>query len=222
MLFVVSSVLALKSSSSFNAVIWFGIVGFMASAIMFLAGAPEVALTQITVGVVLVVLVYMMAIRKQRRVRLGYIRRHLMIEESAEGLTGVEWDLLSKIDEKEGYDVDAAVFDDLKSAVKALKTGHVDVVCGGITDDSVTQEEGIIVVPYLTSSKYEFLGEIVDYLKMKELAQKNPSIKAVPVTETDFVFLLSESSKDIRAFFAEDLRILAETGELEKVVSKYL
>lgn len=221
-LFVASSILALKSSSSFNAVIWFGILGFLASAMMFLAGAPDVALTQVTIGVVLVVLVYIMAIRKQRRVRLGYISKQQMIEEGEDGLSGLEWDLISKIDEKEGYDVDAVNYDNLREAINALRSGRIDVICGGITRDSLESDEGIILVPYLTVNRYEYENELLDFLEMKKLMRKNPAIRAVPEKETEFVFLLSETSRDIRAFFEKDLEILVHSGELERLVSKHL
>ncbi|HAA85668.1 MAG TPA: hypothetical protein DCE14_04855 [Kosmotogaceae bacterium] len=221
-LFVASSILAIKSSSSFNAVIWFGILGFLASAMMFLAGAPDVALTQVTIGVVLVVLVYIMAIRKQRKVRLGYISKPQMIEEGEGGLAGLEWDLISKIDEKEGYDVDAVNYDNLRDAISALISGRIDVICGGITRDSLESDDGIVVVPYLTVNRYAYENELLDFIEMKELMRKNPTIRAIPVKETEFVFLLSETSKDISAFFEKDLGILVDSGELERLVSKHL
>jgi putative multicomponent Na+:H+ antiporter subunit B len=56
-------------------------MGSVSAVIMMIIGAPDVAMTQFSVGVALVLIVYIMALKKQRRVRLGFLDVPSMIEE---------------------------------------------------------------------------------------------------------------------------------------------
>ena len=85
-LYLLSAVIVVASKSSFQAVIWFGIMGSLSAIVMLLAGAPDVAMTQFTVGVALVLIVYIMALKRQRRVRLGFVNVPSMIEIGSGGL----------------------------------------------------------------------------------------------------------------------------------------
>ena len=69
-LYLLSAVIVVASKSSFQAVIWFGIMGSLSAIVMLLAGAPDVAMTQFTVGVALVLIVYIKIGRASCRERV--------------------------------------------------------------------------------------------------------------------------------------------------------
>lgn len=220
--YLVASISMIYAKTNFKAVIWYGILGFFSSLIMLLLGAPDVALTQFTVGVILIILVYIMAIRKQRRVRIGYIPTPHMIYHSNDTLHGLEWEIISRIQVHEGYHIESKAFKNSSQAIEALKSGNVDIVCGGLIDDNVQEQDFFEKIPYLDTILFKIGDREVDYIHLKILGKTVEKIEAVPSSRTRYVFLLSRRAEDLKNFIILDLNELKNSGELKKIVERYL
>ena len=221
-LYLLTALAIVNAKTNFKAVLWYGILGFFSSVIMLLLGAPDVALTQFTVGVTLVILVYIMAIRKQRRVRIGYISTPHMIYRRNEELNGLEWEIISRIQGLEGYHIEPFEFENIQKALEALKTGAVDIVCGGLTNETVEDLQFFVKIPYLETILFKIGDKEVDYLHLKSLRKTEEKIDAIPSRKTHYVLLLSETAEDLKNFIISDLEELEVSGELKKIVERYL
>ncbi|AKI96797.1 hydrogenase subunit MbhD domain-containing protein [Kosmotoga pacifica] len=221
-LYLLAALAIISVKTNFKAVIWYGILGFFSSIVMLLLGAPDVALTQFTVGVTLVILVYIMAIRKQRRVRIGYISTPHMIYKRNEELNGLEWEIISRIQGLEGYHIEPFEFENIQKALEALKTGAVDIVCGGLTNESVEDLQFFVKIPYLETILFKIGDKEVDYLHLKSLRKTEEKIEAIPTRKTHYIFLLAEAAEDLKNFIISDLDELEASGELKKIVERYL
>jgi len=221
-LYLLAALAIVGAKTNFKAVIWYGILGFFSSVMMLLLGAPDVALTPFTVGVTLVILVYIMAIRKQRRVRVGYISTPYMIYKRNEDLDGLEWEIISRIQGLEGYHIEPFEFENVQKALEALKAGTVDIVCGGLTDESVEDAWFFVKIPYLKTIFFKLGDKEVDYLHLKSLRTTEEKVEAVPTRKTHYVFLLAETAEDLKNFVISDLKELEATGELKRIVERYL
>jgi len=220
--YLITALSVITAKTNFKAVIWYGILGFFASVIMLLLGAPDVALTQFTVGVTLVILVYIMAIKKQRRVRIGYVPTPHMIYRSNNTLQGLEWEIISRIQVLEGYHVESREFEGTSQAVEALKSGIIDIVCGGLIDDNVQNLDFFEKIPYLETVLFKIDDREVDYIHLKMLGKTMEKIEAVPSRKSYYIFLLSNRADDLKNFIISDLIELKKTGELKNIVERYL
>ena len=108
---IFSAISVIFKKSNFNSIIWFGLLGLFSSLIMLLLGAPDVALTQFTVGVTLVVLVYVMAIRKQRNIVIGFIDKPFMFKESHGEMDGIEWEIIKRFEKLSGFSINLRRFE---------------------------------------------------------------------------------------------------------------
>ena len=218
--YLVAGVMILLVATTFQSVIWFGVLGFFSSIIMLVLGAPDVALTQFTVGVTLVILVYIMALRKQRRVRLGYVRTPFMIIAGAGGFSGVEWEIISRITVREGYHIETVEFDDVDRALSALREGKLDIVCGGLTQETLDTKGWEFNIPYLEALVFDYDGVEVDFVHLKTLSRKNSKLKARGLRSTKYALAISDTSDDIENFIREDLEDLSSSGELRRIVER--
>ncbi|MFO7881287.1 MAG: hydrogenase subunit MbhD domain-containing protein [Kosmotogaceae bacterium] len=221
-LYVISAAAVTIVKSSFKSVLWYGIVGFFSSVLMLLIGAPDVALTQFTVGVVLIFLVYVMAIRKQRKVRLGFIETPYMIEKNAGGFEGLEWQIITRMEKLEGFEIEAIQYKNISEAIDDLKKRKLDILCGGITKEETKTTKDIEYLPYLETMIFTYKDQIIDYVHLKSLSKKKIEIEALPSHKTSYVFLFSEASLDIKEVMEENINDLKENGEVEKMVERYL
>jgi putative multicomponent Na+:H+ antiporter subunit B len=221
-LYLISTIAVIIVRSSFKSVLWFGIVGFFSSVLMLLIGAPDVALTQFTVGVILIFLVYVMAIRKQRKVRMGFVETPYMIERNANGFEGLEWQIISRIEKIEGYEIESVQYSSIDEAVNDLKKRKLDILCGGITKEITKSTREIEYLPYLETMIFNHNDEKIDYVHLKSLSKKKSEIEALPSHRTSYVFLFSEASLDIKEVMEENINDLKENNEIEKMVERYL
>ncbi len=221
-LYVISAAAVTIVKSSFKSVLWYGIVGFFSSVLMLLIGAPDVALTQFTVGVVLIFLVYVMAIRKQRKIRLGFIETPYMVEKNDKGFEGLEWQIISRMEKFEGYEIEAIQYKNIDEAINDLKNRKLDILCGGITEDKIKTTKEVEDLPYLETMIFSYNDQVIDYVHLKSLSKKKSEIEAIPSHKTSYVFLFSEASLDIKEVMKENINDLKENGEIEKMVEKFL
>lgn len=220
--YLLAAVFILLVGTTFQSVIWYGILGFFSSIIMLILGAPDVALTQFTVGVTLVILVYIMALRKQRRVRLGYIKTPFMITNEYGKFEGIEWELISRITKKEGYHIETIEFDNIDRLILWLKEGKLDIVCGALTNETLEERDWNANIPYLDTIIFDYDGNEIDFVHLKSLSRKNSKVQAKPLRNTQYVLAISDTADDIENFIKDDLEELAAIGELEKIVERYL
>ena len=217
-LYFMSAIIVLLSKTNFQGVIWFGIMGSLSAVAMLIIGAPDVAMTQFTVGVALVLTVYIMALRRQRRVRLGYVKTHSMIELTPAGFAGVEWEILQTIGKKEGYHIETTLFDTKKEAISAVDEHRVDFLCGGFTEADGTTTTSVI--PYLETSIFLCDGEEVDFARLKQKSRE--TLKPVFLRKTRYAFIVSKTSKDLLDDLKEDIVELENSGKLREIVERYL
>lgn len=219
-LYLISAVIVIVSRTSFQGVIWFGIMGSISSLIMLMAGAPDVAMTQFAVGVALVLIVYIMALRKQRRVRMGYISVPSMIENTPSGLRGLEWDVLQHIDEKEGYHVEAIGFRTKEEGMKAVVNHSIDLLCGALTEDDVSREtKGL---PYLETSIFLCEDEKIDFVRLKHKTRGATFPEPVFHKKSNYVLVVSRNSEDLIRDLLEGIQDLHESGKIKEIVGRYL
>lgn len=220
--YLLAAVFILLVGTTFQSVIWYGILGFFSSIIMLVLGAPDVALTQFTVGVTLVILVYIMALRKQRRVRLGYIKTPFMITDEYGKFEGIEWELISRITKKEGYHIETIEFSNIDRIIQELREGRLDIICGALTREILENHGWDENIPYLSTIIFDYDGKEIDFVHLKNLSRKNSKVKAKPLKNTKYVFGISDTADDIEDFIKEDLDELASSGELKQIVERYL
>ncbi len=219
-LYLVSAIIVLSSRTNFQSVIWFGIMGSVSAVIMMIIGAPDVAMTQFSVGVALVLIVYIMALKKQRRVRLGFLDVPSMIEELPSGLRGLEWEIIRLVDEKEGYHVEPVKFSSKEEALKAVENHDVDLVCGAFTEDDVSgRTKGI---PYLETSIFVCNGEEIDFVRLKHLSRNTISPTPEFLKKSRYVFVISMNSPDLERDILEGLNEIRSSGNIEEIVGRYL
>ncbi len=219
-LYLLSAVIVVASKSSFQAVIWFGIMGSLSAIVMLLAGAPDVAMTQFTVGVALVLIVYIMALKRQRRVRLGFVNVPSMIEIGSGGLKGLEWEIMKRIDEKEGYHIEAAAFESKETAIKAVEEHEIDILCGAFTEEELSGSTRGIA--YLETSIFDFEGVEVDFVKLKQLSRSSVSPRPVFLKKSNYVFVVSKSSGDLAEALSSDIENMTKEGKMQEIVGRYL
>ena len=219
-LYLISAVIVVASKNSFQAVIWFGIMGSLSAIVMLLAGAPDVAMTQFTVGVALVLIVYIMALKRQRRVRLGFVNVPSMIEAGSGGLKGLEWEIMKRIDEKEGYHIEAMAFESREAAIKAVEAHEIDILCGAFTQEELSGDTRGIA--YLETSIFDFEGIEVDFVKLKQLGRMSVSPRPVFLKKSNYVFIVSRSSEDLARILSNDIENMVKDGRMEKIVGRYL
>lgn len=219
-LYILSAVIVLVTETGFQSVIWFGVMGSLSAIIMLIIGAPDVAMTQFTVGVALVLIVYIMALRKQRRVRLGYLEVPSMIENTPAGLTGLEWEILQRIDEKEGYHIEASPIQNIKAGIEALERHELDLLCGALTQEYVSDKtQGI---PYLETSIFLLENREIDFVRLKHNSRSTLVSTSAFHRKSNYVFIVSKNSQDLARDLLEGLEEMKETGQLEEVVGRYL
>ncbi|WP_334103108.1 hydrogenase subunit MbhD domain-containing protein [Mesotoga prima] len=219
-LYIVSAIIVLSSKTNFQSVIWFGIVGSLSAIIMMIIGAPDVAMTQFSVGVALVLIVYIMALKKQRRVRLGIVEVPSMIEETPSGFRGLEWEIIQLVDEKEGYHLEPVKFSSKEEALIAIENHDIDLICGALTEDDVTgRTKGI---PYLETSIFLCNGEEIDFVRLKHLSRNSLSPTPEFLRKSSYVFVVSTNSPDLEKDILEGLEFIKSSGNIEEIVGRYL
>lgn len=217
---IFSAISVILKKSNFNSIIWFGLLGLFASLIMLLLGAPDVALTQFTVGVTLVVLVYVMAIRKQRNIVVGFVDKPFMFKESHGEMDGIEWEIIKRFEKLSGFSINLRRFETLKEGKKHLHNREVDILVGGITDrDSF--EDNVIKLPYLETFIFKVENKEYDYAEYKEY-MKNKMIQFTkPHEKTSYIITFSSKSKDLYELLKGELDDLNKSGELINIVERF-
>jgi putative multicomponent Na+:H+ antiporter subunit B len=163
-----------------------------------------------------------MAIRKQRKVRMGFVETPYMIERNASGFEGLEWQIISRMEKIEGYEIESIQYDNIDEAISDLKKRKLDILCGGITKEKTESTKEIEYLPYLETMIFSYNDEKIDYVHLKSLSTKKSEIKAMPSHRTSYVFLFSEASLDIKEVMEENINDLKENNEIEKMVERFL
>ena len=79
-----------------------------------------------------------------------------MIEIGSGGLKGLEWEIMKRIDEKEGYHIEATAFESRETAIKAVEEHEIDILCGAFTEEELSGSTRGIA--YLETSIFDFEG----------------------------------------------------------------
>lgn len=215
-----SAISVILKKTNFNSIIWFGLLGLFSSLIMLLLGAPDVALTQFTVGVTLVVLVYVMAIRKQRNIVIGYIDKPFMFEETHGEIHGIEWEIIKKFEKLSGFSINLRKFENLEEGKKHLYNREVDILVGGITEND-SFDKNIIKLPYLETFIFKVENEEYDYAAYKDYMKNKVIQFTKPHTKTKYIITFSSKSKDLFELLKGELDDLNKSGELIDIVERF-
>ncbi len=218
--FLFSGISVILKKSNFDSIIWFGLLGLFSSLIMLLLGAPDVALTQFTVGVTLVVLVYIMAIRKQRNIVVGYVQKPFMFKETHGKFEGIEWEIIKRFEKLSGFSINLKEFKSIEEGKKHIHDRKIDILVGGLIEDDFDTER-TIKLPYLDTFIFKIDDEYLDYASYKNFMKNKIINFSKPHSKAKYIISFSSKSKDLYELLKEELDDLQKNGELIKIVERF-
>src|SRR5690606_34015997 len=135
-----------------------------------------------------------------------------MIEAGSGGLKGLEWEIMERIDEKEGYHIEAMAFESRVAAIKAVEAHERDILSGAFTQEALSGDTRGIA--YLETSIFDFEGVEVDFVKLKQLSRMSVSPRPVFLKKSNYVFIVSRSSEDLARILSNDIENMVKDGRM--------
>lgn len=240
---------ALTRARRLTAVISMGLFSFVIAAVYLLSHAPDVGLTEAAIGAGLVTFIYILAIRKTGRLVILADEAPGLLSREKEGITGLEWDILSGFARELGLDP-VVRFLPRSEVGKALQRGEGDIGAGGIVDIEIAKD--LSATPgYLSTALFEVMPEAavehrrrgfdyfaelseairrrepvqatVDLARFMSLARGN--LTGYRVTRREgthsYVFLLPVEQGELYERLCEYLGRIRESGMLDELVRRY-
>ncbi len=145
----VVAVVALMQSRRLSAIIGMGLFSFLLAAVYLMMRAPDVAITEATIGAALVTAIYVLAIRRTGRLTVVADEVPGLLAREGERVVGLEYDILRGFAISQGLDLSVS-FVPLRRVRWLVAHGEADIGAGGIVPLS-----GIIDAVHVTPGHLE-------------------------------------------------------------------
>jgi len=125
------AVVALTQSRRLSAIIGMGLFSFLLAAVYLVMRAPDVAITEATIGAALVTAIYILAIRRTGRLTVVADEVPGLLAREADRIVGLEYDILRGFAISQGLDLSVS-FVPLRRVRWLVAHGEADIGAGGI------------------------------------------------------------------------------------------
>ncbi len=123
--------ISLAQSRRLSAIIGMGLFSFMLAAVYVLMHAPDVAITEATIGAALVTAIYILAIRRTGRLTVVADEVPGLIAREGDHISGVEYEILAGFARMQGLDL-SVQFVPLRRVPWLVANKEADIGAGGI------------------------------------------------------------------------------------------
>ena len=152
------AVIALSQSRRLSAIIGMGLFSLLLAAVYLLMHAPDVAITEATIGAALVTAIYVLAIRQTGRLIVVADEAPGLIAREGKHIVGLEYDILKGFAREVGLDL-SIQFVPLRRVRWLIAHHEADMGAGGIIPLS-TQAGDLMSTPqHLTTGVYRFAAK---------------------------------------------------------------
>jgi uncharacterized MnhB-related membrane protein len=149
------AVIALTQSRRLSAIIGMGLFSFLLAAAYLLMHAPDVAITEATIGAALVTAIYVLAIRRTGRLSVVADEAPGLMAREGDQVVGLEYDILHGFAQAQGLDLSVR-FVPLRRVRWLIAHHEADIGAGGIIPLSDAIEALHVTPGYLETGVYAF------------------------------------------------------------------
>ena len=154
----VVALIALTQSRRLSAIIGMGLFSFLLAAVYLLMNAPDVAITEATIGAALVTAIYILAIRRTGRLTVVADEVPRLIAREGDHIEGLEYELLTGFAKEQGLDL-SVQFVPLRRVRWLVAHGEADMGAGGMIQSQHTDVATRETSPYLETGLFAFGGK---------------------------------------------------------------
>ncbi len=243
---IVASI-ALTQRRRVAALIGMGLFSLVLSSVYVLQNAPDVAMTEATIGAALVTTIYVLAIRRTGRLIVVADEAPRLLERKGESLVGLEYDILNGFARELGLDLSVR-FVPRQAVKEALLAGEADIAAGGIVRKSDPRfyatrghlKTALIRIHRGTGSSPEegyegYFSDLLSSVKGREdLAATLDLARFMEVMHNDltdfrierlpegreYSFLVSREREDLYVKLEAYLNDLASRGDLDEMIER--
>jgi len=173
----VVAVIALSQSRRLSAIIGMGLFSLLLAAVYLLMHAPDVAITEATIGAALVTAIYVLAIRRTGRLIVVADEVPGLIAREGKQIVGLEYDILVGFAREVGLDL-SIQFVPLRRVRWLIDHHEADMGAGGIIPLAVEASNLMPTPQHLASGVYRF--------EAKSLPRETARIAKIAETAPDY------------------------------------
>ena len=245
---IVASI-ALVQRRRVAALIGMGLFSLVLSAAYAIENAPDVALTEATIGAALVTTVYVLAIRRTGRLIVVADEAPHLLERKGARLAGLEYEILAGFARELGLDLSIR-FVPRQEVETGLLSGEADIAAGGIVHEADPRfyttrgylETGLVRIgregaPTGKGSYEGYFSDLIDAVRegkdvgatldlARFMAVMRGDLTGVAVEripgKREYVFLVSKRREEIHTKLAAYLDEIEARGELAEIIERNL
>lgn len=149
------AIVALTQSRRLSAIIGMGLFSFLLAAVYLVMHAPDVAITEATIGAALVTAIYVLAIRRTGRLSVVADEVPGLMAREGDRVVGLEYDILQGFARTKGLDLSVR-FVPLRRVRWLVAHREADIGAGGIIPLSDAAQAFHVTPGYLETGVYAF------------------------------------------------------------------
>ncbi len=246
------AIFALASRRRLTAVISMGLLSLILAAVYLLARAPDVAVTEAAIGAALVTLIYLLAIRRTGRLTVICNEVPQLLSREGRRFAGLEYEILALFAHDLGLDLVISILPrrELRSTLRRGEAEiAAGGIIQDEQDNDVLATNGFLPTAVFRVAKEGHLSdtprESADYLSdtLEEIRSRRLTscdldlARLIPVSRLDltgyavqrlegeggsYSFLVTADRPDLRDRLNAHIASLRESGELERMIARYL
>lgn len=147
--------IALFQSRRLSAIIGMGLFSFLLAAAYMLLKAPDVAITEATIGAALVTAIYILAIRRTGRLSVVADEVPGLISREGDHIEGLEFEILNGFAREQGLDL-SVQFVPLRRIRWLVAHGEADIGAGGLVASSYADQAIVEMATHLPTGVFAF------------------------------------------------------------------
>lgn len=151
----VVAAIALLQSRRLTAIIGMGLFSFMLAAVYAFLHAPDVAITEATIGAALVTAIYILAIRRTGRLTVAADEVPGLIAREGHTISGLEYEILEGFAREQGLDL-LVQFVPLRRIRWLVSHREADIGAGGLIPHQASGDELLAAPSHLETCVYSF------------------------------------------------------------------
>ncbi len=151
----VVAVVALIQPSRLSAIIGMGLFSFLLAAVYAVMHAPDVAITEATIGAALVTAIYILAIRRTGRLTVAADEAPGLVAREGRRIVGLEYEILEGFAKQQGLDL-SVQFVPLRRIRWLVAHREVDIGAGGLIAPPTGEQELLQAGSHLETGVYRF------------------------------------------------------------------
>jgi uncharacterized MnhB-related membrane protein len=151
----VVAVIALIQPSRLSAIIGMGLFSFLLAAVYAVMHAPDVAITEATIGAALVTAIYILAIRRTGRLTVAADEAPGLVAREGRRIVGLEYEILEGFAKQQGLDL-SIQFVPLRRIRWLVAHREADIGAGGLIAPSSGEENLLTTGSHLQTGVYRF------------------------------------------------------------------